>query len=51
MTMRDMIAIEAMKSELSSYNYEDDAETMANLAEWCYAMADAMMAASAKGMH
>ena len=51
MTMRDMIAIEAMKAELSTYNYDDSPEQSEGLAEWCYQMADAMLAASAKGMH
>jgi hypothetical protein len=51
MTARDIIAIKAMEAELSNYNYDDDAETSMKLAEWCYQMADAMLAASVKGMH
>lgn len=51
MTHRDIIAIEAMKAELSSYNYDDDHEAAKGLAEWCYVVADAMIEASIKGWH
>lgn len=51
MNYRDIVAIEAMKAELSTYNYGDSPEDSAGLAEWCYQMADAMLAASIKGMH
>lgn len=51
MNQRDLIAIEAMKAELSSCDYDDSPETSEGLAAWCYQMADAMMAASVKGMH
>ena len=51
MNYRDIVAIEAMKAELSTYNYDDSPEQSEGLAEWCYQMADAMLAASIKGMH
>ena len=51
MNQRDVIAIEAMKAELSSYNYDQDPEAAKGLAQWCYDMADAMIEAGARGMH
>lgn len=46
MTLRDYFAAKAMQGSLSN---ADDVNSMARFAEWCYEMADAMLAAREKG--
>ena len=46
MTLRDYFAAKAMQGSLSN---ADDVNSMAIFAEWCYEMADAMLAAREKG--